>query len=154
MTNDCKSSINQNEKYDRDKVNGGSNEFPLLSQLGHEDSEFSTRRVSKVKFGETLTIPHIDDDGNDEEEQSEEQNHDKQEYPNLDVTNNGRKYVIIDVGGERFQADRKNCETYFIYSLACKAIIMSIALKAKFIKFSHWFKETHFSSSPTPDWAS
>ena len=56
MTNDCKSSSNQNDKY-QEKQNGDSNEFPLLANIGLSSHSQNIRvkyYLKEMHLGENL----------------------------------------------------------------------------------------------------
>ena len=60
-----------------------------------------------------MTFPHIDDDVEDSEEADQEMIGDNEAANHIPETLDfSRKYVIIDVGGERFQADRNSFLRY------------------------------------------
>ena len=77
-------------------------------------AEHDFNKQSKVKFSDTLSLTKFDvKDSLDSE--GEDVNEDDDE--NIQKSHNvgpNKKYVIIDVGGERFQADR---DGYIMYTL-------------------------------------
>ena len=101
--------------------------FPLLTNVegdillfnpnGQQDTFIiaggeTSRKMTKIEFAPTVTNEH-DEDTNDNEDITENESKTHEQDEALRHVQNylsmffKRKYVIIDVGGERFQADRK-----------------------------------------------
>ena len=82
-----------------------------------QDNELKTeRKTSKVTFSENyiITVKEQEDNATvleeneetDNEESDDEREYDEEELNKIILDRKDKRYVIIDVGGERFQADR------------------------------------------------
>ena len=82
-----------------------------------QDNELKTeRKTSKVTFSENyiITVKEQEDNATvleeneetDNEESDDEREYDEEELNKILLDREDKRYVIIDVGGERFQADR------------------------------------------------